>query len=1015
MNINGITIKDGIWRKLRHCQKEAVKTSLTYLGCNHDGKSCLLSLPTGAGKSGVIALVSHKSKKNRVLILSSRIAVRKQLYGKINGGFYQDIELADEKLDKKPIEELTFPLIDGIYCITFQKLQRLSEEELTVLRDTIDLIIVDEGHSEPSPKWSERVRSIPCHKIVVTATPYRNDLFQFDVSSEQAYIYTFSEALKDDVLMEPSFRTIEKRRLVREVSEFLRESPGTKCIVKCSSIDDIEHYYELLSKKFKVLAIHEQFAKGTDYNEDGKRKDVSVTVKSDEIPHYDIIIHQRKLDEGVDIPSAKLLVLTYTVASGRELVQTIGRVVRLYSSSPLVLEIGTEANQSMWSNYRLFDKSLAGKSNQRKFLNSLDTNKLLTNYLDTFPDVAYVGNSFKSKFSFENIGLTASLNIPLASICFIYKTNGFDVDWFLDKLYWMAEGNGELSRVVRNQCGFDGLISVTFNNSKFLKDSLFFEPSLELILFMDLGQYIALYDSRSRDLSFSNELKLGASIEVEKLLNLAACSDKSVTREAFSASVGTSEHRPESLYLKGHELEKVNISQFNSQYALSMLKVSNLKKKGLGYTKESSYYLGINTGRVSDQKNRNFSLPELSSWVKAINVVLAKRIKIKSGLINSYSLPVKELPKSQPVSLMIDFDYLESKIEIECNGQKATIEPEYLYLSFADFQSKFPWCNFNLEYNDKDKRLEFQCTHKDIEVYDVNQAELALKRFVDLLNRCPLKVLYPNGLSYLNKRFYRCLLPTERGLKVEQTRHAQSIVEIDELSNTALSEKDEKNTALNAFGANSIFSIIDQLKNRTGPFHKHISDADLLMCTDLRTEPCDFIISSPSKLVFAHVKCTKSKAKAKPRPKSAAGNIAEVGGQAIKNLEHLAADSITTYFGNNTELMNAWKIKAASQESVERVRLSNGVIQNHLYATQKERKDKVDEALGIIADRRRNYSVKKEVWIIVGNGFSKRHFINQLNKGQEAQPESLQSYQLIDSWLSTTSAFDFDLKLFCSK
>lgn len=767
MNINGITIKEAIWRKLRLCQKEAVRTSLTYLERDHDGKSCLLSLPTGAGKSGVIALVSHKSKKDRVLILSSRIAVRKQLYGKINGGFYQDIQLAAEKLDKKPIEELTFPLNDGIYCITFQKLQRLSEEELTALQDTIDLIIVDEGHSEPSPRWSERVRSIPCHKIVVTATPYRNDLFQFDVSSEQAYIYTFSEALKDDVLMEPSFRTIGKKSLVREVSEFLRGNPGTKCIVKCSSIDDIEHYFELLSKKFKVLAIHEQFAKGTNYNKDGKRKDVSVNVKIDEISHYDIIIHQRKLDEGVDIPCAKLLVLTYTVASGRELVQTIGRVVRRYSSSPLVLEIGAEANQSVWSNYRLFDKSLTGKPNQRKFLNSLDTNQLLANYLDTFPDVAYVGNSFKSKFSFENIDLTASLNIPLASICFIRKANGFDLDWFLDKLYWVAEGNGELSRVVRNQCGFDGLVSVTFNNSKFLKNSLFFEPSLELILFMDLGQYIALYDSRSRDLSFSNDLKLGASIEVEKLLNLAACSDKSVTREALSASVGSSDHRPESLYVKGRELEKVNISQLNSQYALSMLKVLNLKKKGLGYTKESSYYLGINTGRVSDQKNRNFSLPELSSWVKDISVALAKSIQIKSGLINSYSLPVKELPKSLPVSLMIDFDDLESKIQIECNGQRAEIEPEYLYLSFADFQSKFPWCKFNLEYNDKDKRLEFQCAHKDIEVYDINQGELALKRFVDLLNRCPLKVLYPNGLSYLNKRFYRCLLPTERGLNVE--------------------------------------------------------------------------------------------------------------------------------------------------------------------------------------------------------------------------------------------------------
>ncbi|MDG4870436.1 helicase-related protein, partial [Guyparkeria sp. 1SP6A2] len=60
---------------------------------------------------------------------------------------------------------------------------------------------------------------------------------------------------------------------------------------------------------------------------------------------YQVIIHQRKLDEGVDIPEAKLLVLAYAVNSGRELVQTIGRVVRLYGDiEPKILEIENDAN-----------------------------------------------------------------------------------------------------------------------------------------------------------------------------------------------------------------------------------------------------------------------------------------------------------------------------------------------------------------------------------------------------------------------------------------------------------------------------------------------------------------------------------------------------------------------------------------------------------------------------------------------------------------------------------------------
>ncbi|HDY7021970.1 TPA: hypothetical protein RRE39_005377, partial [Klebsiella pneumoniae] len=45
---------------------------------------------------------------------------------------------------------------------------------------------------------------------------------------------------------------------------------------------------------------------------------------------YKVLIHQRMLDEGIDLPNAKLLILTYSVRSGKELVQTMGRIVRWY-------------------------------------------------------------------------------------------------------------------------------------------------------------------------------------------------------------------------------------------------------------------------------------------------------------------------------------------------------------------------------------------------------------------------------------------------------------------------------------------------------------------------------------------------------------------------------------------------------------------------------------------------------------------------------------------------------------
>lgn len=55
---SGLGIDQSIWNALRHCQKNAIRCGIDYLNNPLDQqghKACLLSLPTGAGKSGVIA------------------------------------------------------------------------------------------------------------------------------------------------------------------------------------------------------------------------------------------------------------------------------------------------------------------------------------------------------------------------------------------------------------------------------------------------------------------------------------------------------------------------------------------------------------------------------------------------------------------------------------------------------------------------------------------------------------------------------------------------------------------------------------------------------------------------------------------------------------------------------------------------------------------------------------------------------------------------------------------------
>ena len=92
MNISGFSINQVLWDSLRNCQKESIRIALSYLKkpLDESANSCLISLPTGAGKSGVISVLSHKATQKRVLVLCHRRAVCDQLIKDISGKFFID-------------------------------------------------------------------------------------------------------------------------------------------------------------------------------------------------------------------------------------------------------------------------------------------------------------------------------------------------------------------------------------------------------------------------------------------------------------------------------------------------------------------------------------------------------------------------------------------------------------------------------------------------------------------------------------------------------------------------------------------------------------------------------------------------------------------------------------------------------------------------------------------------------------------------------------------------------------
>lgn len=80
-------IDQGIWKGLRQCQQESIQVISEYID-SQSKKSCLISLPTGAGKSGVICAVSNYVNYSKVLVITHRRAVCDQLYKQLKGSFF---------------------------------------------------------------------------------------------------------------------------------------------------------------------------------------------------------------------------------------------------------------------------------------------------------------------------------------------------------------------------------------------------------------------------------------------------------------------------------------------------------------------------------------------------------------------------------------------------------------------------------------------------------------------------------------------------------------------------------------------------------------------------------------------------------------------------------------------------------------------------------------------------------------------------------------------------------------
>lgn len=307
-------------------------------------RACLVNMPTGTGKTGVMAAIScQRAYEQAVLVVCPSAALVEQLSSQLKDRFWDKIDAAPEwKPDEvwtilpSNIQKLTEDLDTHngkriILVGTVQAIQQVyADGKIEQLHGRIGTILFDEGHREPAPSWARVVRGFSVPTVLFSATPFRGDLKIFDVDDDHIHFLSFSDAVDQGVIRNVEIDEQELPvsiddyaiELVDRVDELVakeRFSAANKVIVRCDREESVREMHEALNvalagRNDGVLAIHNNFP---DRPNDGILNKVPRNLS--EQPER-FLIHQFMLIEGIDDPLCTVLALYEPFTNTRMLV-----------------------------------------------------------------------------------------------------------------------------------------------------------------------------------------------------------------------------------------------------------------------------------------------------------------------------------------------------------------------------------------------------------------------------------------------------------------------------------------------------------------------------------------------------------------------------------------------------------------------------------------------------------------------------------------------------------------------
>ncbi|SDF01932.1 DEAD/DEAH box helicase [Terriglobus roseus] len=1017
------TLPKPLEAKLWDHQKKAIAFSIRLLRHEQPSTASLIRMPTGTGKTGVIAVLSVALPPPKwTLVLTPWANLCAQLIGDLRERFWNISEWrpspaprvlrllpsnVDEVLGKEDAHVVLVATFTTL--ISLFKRYRSSYDALAA---RLSQVLVDEGHYEPAVEWGQAVKQLNVPTLLLTATPYRNDLKLFRVLPEHIFHYTHEDAERDQIIRSLTLQEMkapEPRRpsdLTPWCAEFntfwtvlrkTKHSRDARAIVCCGDMATVKS----VTKRLRVLGInavgiHDRFGKE---KETWLKQDTPDPRSVD----FDVWVHQNKLTEGLDDKRFRVLAILNRIRNDRKLIQQIGRILRRQtrdSNPAIVLYSSTLPIKRSWNNYRAFETQ-PGLNDPFRYRN------LLHGLLSAQPDMEYFDGQFRRRFEPGEPSLKNEIRL-LPSAVVRTVLNSFDWDQcsaFISD-FLQLDDCILLGPALGYETGADDARLWTyamFSNSPVLISGSQYEIRLGAMAAVSHNKLLFLTDTEGRypDVYVNEHTRKLNQSDLGKVL----------TEKSVPHGVSLQNPWPAGPSIKRSTISSSDLAATSPQLTDSIFMCMNVRATVPPERVTDSprrHYLGFSRGRISEQLyavDRNeFSLDQFVSWTKDFAALIRSQRRRLPEFFQRYLAPAEPPMTIQATYLVLNI--FEGDAEMMDEAGNALWPKETIIKLSVDnddsgnprFRGTVIFCRlvgpqqeqhytFALVYHSKTNRFIVQGERWNAGVFVTEGEGKESHGAVSFLNNNDEQftvAMREPDIFYNAQSFYKIDYSFAED-RLGGLLTTESVLE------TVTSEKGQQRAKQRSWVKSSLFGVIDW-RNEDGLIATHFPDADFVFCDDLGKEIADFVCVS-----FRHRRISLIHAKHGDENQVSASALHVVVAQALKNLGVLARS------GPKPPEIARWNRKALwSTTKVLRWRRGTATLPEGEVLWEKIRSDVLDHPDG-----------KKEVWLVLGASLSKDSLLEQLRNQNQWTPVSGQVVYLLSSLNANCSQLQVDLRVFC--